>query len=58
MTPLRVVLRMFIPHLNSDRVLDLVPFEYSIYGPCKKCGDISYLTSETLGNLTDFGYKS
>jgi hypothetical protein len=33
MTPLRVVLRMFIPHVNSDRVRDLVPFEYSIYGP-------------------------
>ena len=24
---------------------------------CKKCGGINYLTSETLGNLTDFGYK-
>lgn len=24
---------------------------------CKKCGDINYLTSEALGNLTDFGYK-
>jgi RNase P subunit RPR2 len=24
---------------------------------CKKCGDISYLTSEGLGNLTDFGFK-
>jgi hypothetical protein len=23
---------------------------------CKKCGDINYLTSEALGNLTDFGY--
>jgi hypothetical protein len=23
----------------------------------KKCGDISYLTSEALGNLTDFGFK-
>jgi hypothetical protein len=24
---------------------------------CKKCGDVSYLTSEGLGNLTDFGFK-
>jgi hypothetical protein len=24
---------------------------------CKKCRDINYLTSETVGNLTDFGYK-
>ena len=24
---------------------------------CKKCGDINYLTSEALDNLTDFGYK-
>jgi RNase P subunit RPR2 len=24
---------------------------------CKKCEDINYLASETLGNLTDFGYK-
>ena len=24
---------------------------------CKKCGDISYPTSEGLGNLTDFGFK-
>jgi hypothetical protein len=23
----------------------------------KKCGDINYLTSEALGNLTDFGFK-
>jgi hypothetical protein len=24
---------------------------------CKKCGDINYLTSKALGNLTDFGFK-
>jgi RNase P subunit RPR2 len=24
---------------------------------CKKCGDINYLNSEALGNLTDFSYK-
>jgi hypothetical protein len=24
---------------------------------CKKCGDINYLNSEALGNLTDFGFK-
>jgi hypothetical protein len=24
---------------------------------CKKYVDINYLTSEALGNLTDFGYK-
>jgi hypothetical protein len=23
----------------------------------KKCGDINYLNSKALGNLTDFGYK-
>ncbi len=24
---------------------------------CKKCGELNYLTSETLGNLTDFSYE-
>jgi RNase P subunit RPR2 len=24
---------------------------------CKKCGDISYVASEKLGSVTDFGYK-
>jgi len=24
---------------------------------CKKCGDISYVASEKLGNVTNFGYK-
>jgi RNase P subunit RPR2 len=24
---------------------------------CKKCGDINYLTTETVGNLTDFSFK-
>jgi phage FluMu protein Com len=24
---------------------------------CKECGDINYLTSEALGNLTDIGAK-
>jgi hypothetical protein len=24
---------------------------------CKKYGDISYVASEKLGNVTDFGYK-
>jgi hypothetical protein len=30
---------------------------YMVVNACKKCGDIKYLTSEALGNLTDFGYK-
>jgi RNase P subunit RPR2 len=30
---------------------------YVVLITCKKCGDINYLTSEALGNLTDFGYK-
>jgi RNase P subunit RPR2 len=30
---------------------------YVVLITCKKCGDINYLTSETLGNVTDFGYK-
>jgi hypothetical protein len=24
---------------------------------CKECGELEYLTSKALGNLTDFGYK-
>jgi ribosomal protein L33 len=24
---------------------------------CKKCGDINYLTTKALENLTDFSYK-
>jgi hypothetical protein len=24
---------------------------------CKKCGGLNYLTSEALGNLTDFSHK-
>jgi phage FluMu protein Com len=26
-------------------------------GRCQKCGDINYLTSKSLENLTDFGTK-
>ncbi|MGB7632243.1 MAG: hypothetical protein WBL68_00835 [Nitrososphaeraceae archaeon] len=32
--------------------------EYSPYDPtCKKCGELDYLTSKALCNLTDFGHK-
>jgi hypothetical protein len=24
---------------------------------CKKCGELDYLTSKALGDLTDFGFK-
>jgi RNase P subunit RPR2 len=30
---------------------------YMVLITCKNCGDINYLTSEALGNVTDFGYK-
>jgi tetratricopeptide (TPR) repeat protein len=36
-----------------DRVLALDP-NYVVLITCKKCGDINYLTSEALDNLTDF----
>jgi tetratricopeptide (TPR) repeat protein len=39
-----------------DRVLALDP-NYVVLITCKKRGDINYLTSEALDNLTDFGYK-
>jgi hypothetical protein len=39
-------------------VLD-IQSEYYLCGPnnVRECGDINYLTSEALGNLTDFSYK-
>jgi RNase P subunit RPR2 len=30
---------------------------YVVLITCKKCGDISYVASEKLGNVTDFDYK-
>jgi hypothetical protein len=45
--------------ITSVNVFDKVPSTYffMVLITCKKCGDINYLTSETLGNLIDFGYK-
>jgi hypothetical protein len=40
-------------------VIEKVLSKYSLYGRIfmQKCGDINYLTSKALDNLTDFGYK-
>jgi RNase P subunit RPR2 len=45
--------------IASVDVLDKVETDHSymVLITCKKCGDINYLTSKALGNLTDFGYK-
>jgi hypothetical protein len=35
----------------------ILDIQYVVLITRKKCGDINYLTSEALGNLTDFGLK-
>jgi hypothetical protein len=44
---------------NSLNVLDKVQSDHSyiVLITCKKCGELDYLISKALGNLTDFGYK-
>ena len=43
--------------LESCRYSISLDIPYVVLITCKKCGDINYLTSEALGNLTDFGFK-
>ena len=44
-------------NVNEDYIRYNLNILYVVLITCKKFGDINYLTSEALGNLTDFGYK-
>jgi len=46
---------------NPNSITDIhkvkLDIPYMVLITCKKCRDFSYLTSEALGNLTNFGFE-